>query len=272
MSKVVSYFLVSILIITNGVLLPAKSSENLVNGEDLSYTENTVLKGNASTTDVFKKNTKLKVSINQEINGLENQIGDEFTATILNDVNVNDTNLIPVGSIVVGHIEDIRYAGKASMQGTIEVAFDKIVLPSGKYIPLTGTRFAANRTYTNKNRSLKGDDNGLARGVGIGVVKGATLTFIPGNKAVKTTAIGVAATGAVFSGGWSIGSTATIGALTGLYYGLKKHGKEVKIASGQELEIELNSDQDLTPFEVAIDTVMDQGVQATADSTETVIK
>ena len=40
----------------------------------------------------------------------------------------------------------------------------------------------------------------------------------------------------------------------------------------KKLEIELNSDQDLTPFEVAIDTVMDQGVQATADSTETVIK
>ena len=44
------------------------------------------------------------------------------------------------------------------------------------------------------------------------------------------------------------------------------------IASGQELEIELSGDQDLTPIEVVIDDIMNQGLQTTTDSAETVIK
>ena len=268
MKPIIFYFYASLLIISTSILLPAKSNET---EENLEFSEETTLKGSASKTDVLQKNTKLKVSLNQNIDAADNEIGDEFSATILNDVTVNDINLIPVGSTVIGHIQDIKHAGKASMQGTVEISLDKILLPSGKYIPLTGAQFATNKTHTNKNRNLKGDGNGLARGIGIGALKGATLSFIPGNKAVKTTAVGVAATGAVFSGGWSIGSTATIGALTGLYYGIKKHGKEVMIASGQELEIELSEEQDLTPIEIAVDDIMNQGVQE-SDSSTTLIK
>ena len=265
MKRELSYFFLSIILISNNTLLPAYCNEDFTDNNKI--TEQTVLKGMASKTDILPKNTKLRISVNQQLNSLENEVGDEFTATILNDVNVNDTNLIPVGSIVIGHVQDIMHAGRASMQGTIEVAFDKIVLPSGKYIPLNGAKFATNKTYTNKNRNLKGEGAGLAKGVGIGALKGATLTFIPGNKAVKTATIGVAATGAVFSGGWSVTSTAVIGGVTGLVYGIKKHGQEVMIASGQELEIELSSAQDLIPVEVAIDDIMNQGVETTDSGT-----
>lgn len=273
MNRLFVYFL-STLLFTYVILLPAKSNIEEANQDKTKITKDTVLKGTAKISDVLSSKTKLKITLSHDINALENEIGDEFRASILNDVNVNDVNIIPVGSIVIGHIEDIMHSGKASMQGTMEIALDKIVLPSGKYIPLKGARIAANKTYTNKSRDLKGEGNGLARGVGLSALKGATLTFIPGNKAVKSAAVGIAATGAVFSGGWSIGSTATIGGLTGLYYGIKKHGKEVMVASGQELEIELSSDQDLTPIEgaeVAIDDVMGQPTETT-DSIETIIK
>lgn len=263
MVKVIFYFLISLLILTNNILLPVKSSENTE--------EELLLKGKASKTNGLQERAKLKIAVIKEIDALVNQVGDEFKATILNDVNVDDVNLIPIGSILVGTIQDIMHAGKASMQGTIDISLDKIILPSGKYIPLEGARLASGSNHTNIKHKLKGEGSGLAKGIGIGALKGATLTFIPGNKAVKTTAVGLAATGAVFSGGWSIGSTATIGGLTGLYYGIKKHGKEVQISSGQELEIELSEEQDLSPVEVAVDAVMDQGVK-TADSTETVIK
>ena len=267
MKRIILYLFISIVLTTNSILLPAKSNEVI---EEI-VSQDTVLKGMASVSDVLPKNTKLKISVNQDLNSLENQVGDEFTATVLNDVNVNDINLIPVGSTVIGHIEEVLNSGKASMQASIEVSLEKILLPSGKYIPLQGARFAANSKYTNKNRNLKGEGNGLAKGIGIGVLKGATLTFIPGNKAVKTAAIGAAATGAVFSGGWSLTSTAVIGGLTGLAYGLKKHGSEVMVASGQELEIELDKEQDLTPLEVAIDDIMNQGVE-TSESTGPIIK
>lgn len=263
MYKAIPYFL-AILIITTSTLLPAKSNDNIIN---ISVSEETTLKGRASVSDVLPKNAKLKISVNQDLNSLENQIGDEFSATVLNDLNVNDINLIPVGSVVIGHVGDIMHAGKASMQGTIEISLDKIVLPGGKFIPLNGAKFAANSKYTNKNRSLKGEGNGLAKGVGLGALKGATLSFIPGNKAVKTGLVGVAATGAVFSGGWNVTSTAVIGGVSGLVYGLKKHGEEVMIASGQELEIELDSTQDLTPVELAIDDIMNQGIQTTDSGT-----
>ena len=269
MQNLFLYFILSILFITNSIVLPAKSNDTTEN--TLPIEEQTTLKGTASYSNLIPKHTKLKVSVNQELDSLNNQIGDEFSATVLNDLNINDFNLIPVGSVVVGHVMDIKHAGKASMQGFIDIAFEKIVLPSGKYIPLSGARFAADRKYTNKNRDLKGEGNGLARGVGLSALKGATLTFIPGNKAVKTAAIGVAATGAVFSGGWSITSTAVIGGLTGLAYGLKKHGQEVMIASGQELEIELDKTQDLNPLEVAIDDLMNQAVETT-DTNGTIIK
>ena len=236
-----------------------------------SVLEEPTLKGTASYSNIIPKHTKLKVSINDEIDGLRSQVGDEFNATVLTDLNVNDVNLIPVGSLVVGHITDIMHAGKASMQGTIEVSFDKIMLPSGEYIPLEGARFATDSTYTDKKHNLKGEANGLARNIGINAVKGATLTFIPGNKAVKSVAVGAAATGAVFSGGWSVGSTATIGAVTGLYTGLRRHGEEVMIASGQELEIELSQEQDLNPIELAVDDVMNQGIEV-VESNETLIE
>ncbi|MBI2996132.1 MAG: hypothetical protein HYY52_05435 [Candidatus Melainabacteria bacterium] len=234
MNKAILIFLSALLISVN-ISLPSKS--------------NTILKGMASVNDILPRNTKLKVFVNNDLDSLKNQAGDEFNATVLTDFNVNDIDLIPVGSIVIGYVEDIMHAGKASMQGTIEVSLDKIVLPSGKYLPLSGARFAADRKYTNKNHKLKGEGNGLAKGVGIGVLRGATLTFIPGRKAVRTTAVGVAATTAIFSGGWSVTSTAVIGGITGLAYGLKKHGQEVMIARGQELEILLDSDQDLTLLE-----------------------
>ncbi len=269
MQRSILYFFSILTFITISIVLPAKSSES--SEENLTADVQTVLKGNASYSDILPKHTKLKVSVNNEINSLQNQIGDEISATVLNDLNVNDLNLIPVGSIVIGHVMDIKHAGKASMQGSIDIAFDKIVLPSGKYIPLNGARFAADRKYTNKNRNLKGEGDGIARGIGLGVLKGATLTFIPGNKAVKAAAIGAAATGAVFSGGWSITSTAVIGGLTGLAYGIKKHGQEVMIASGQELEIELDKTQGLNPLELAIDDLMNQAVETT-NSNEIIIK
>ena len=260
MLRGISYILVSFLVFSNSILLPAKSSD-----EDIQ--DNTILKGKASVNDVLPKNTKLKISVNQNLNSIESQTGDEFSATVLNDLNVNDINLIPVGSQLIGHIGGIIHSGKRSMQATIEISLDKIVLPGGKFIPLSGAKFAANKKYTNKNRSLKGEGNGLARGIALGALKGATLTFIPGSKVVKTTAIGVAATGAVLSGGWSVTSTAVIGTVSGLIYGLKKHGQEVSVASGQELEIELDGTQDLTPAEVAIDDIMNQGVHATDSGT-----
>ena len=144
--KFLLYFL-GFLITLNNLLLPAKSEEVI--------TEQTVLKGTASISDVIPKNTKLKVSINTEIDALTNQAGDEISATVLNDLNINDENLIPVGSLVLGHIENITHAGKRSKQGVVEISLDKIVLPSGKYIPLSGARFAADSKYTNKNRNLK---------------------------------------------------------------------------------------------------------------------
>lgn len=250
-----------------GTLVPVKSID--IQEKNLFYKE-TTLKGMASINEPLKKDTKLKIFINEEIDSTANEVGDRITATILNDVNVNDFNLIPVGSYVIGHIENIQPAGKRSMQATIDISLDKIMLPDGKYISLSGARLAADSKYTDLKRNLKGSGDGFAKSIGVGFVKGATLTFIPGNAAVKTTAVGVAATGAVFSGGWSIGSTATIGGLTGLYYGLKRHGTEVMIASGHELEIVLDENQDLTPIEVAIDDVMNQP-ETTTDS-GTVIK
>ncbi|OGI06965.1 MAG: hypothetical protein A3I68_04410 [Candidatus Melainabacteria bacterium RIFCSPLOWO2_02_FULL_35_15] len=269
MPKSILYFFLSLIFITSSIVLPAKSNDNPE--ENLIADEQTTLKGSASYSDLIPKYTKLKVSVNKEIDSLQNQIGDEFSATVLNDLNINDINLIPVGSIVIGHVMDIKHAGRASMQGSIDIAFDKIVLPSGKYIPLSGAKFAANKKYTNKNRNLKGEEDGIARGIGLGVLKGATLTFIPGSKAVKTAAIGAAATGAVLSGGWSITSTAVIGGLTGLAYGIKKHGQEVMIASGQELEIELGEIQDLNPLEIAVDDLMNQAIETT-NSNEIIIK
>lgn len=242
--------------------------------KNLIYKE-TTLKGKASINELLPKDTKLKISVDTEIDSLNNTIGDEFIGTILNDLNVNDITIVPVGSTIVGHFENIKNAGKASMQATVDILLEKILLPDGKYIPLAGAKFAANSQHTNLKRQLKGSGNGFAKSIGSGIVKGATLTFIPGNRAVKATAVGVAATGAVFSGGWSIGSTATIGGLTGLYLGLTRHGEEVMIASGQELEIVLDEHQDLTPVEVAIEDMLKQGIQANpefTDSTETTIK
>lgn len=262
--KAQTYFAL-LIIISNSILLPVKSEEN--NTSDIK--EGVTLQGMAALNDLLPKNTKLKIVVNDDVNGEESQVGDEFTATVLNDLNVNDKNIIPVGSIIVGHVSGITHAGKASMQGTLDIAFDKILLPDGRYIPLSGTKFAADSKFTNMKRNLKGEGNGLARGVGLGVVKGASLTFIPGNKAVKTAAVGVAATGAVFSGGWSLTSTAAIGGLTGLYLGLKKYGKEVMIASGQEMEIVLDSSQDLSALAAEIQNA--EEIQ-TSDSAESSIK
>ena len=260
MLRGIFYIFVLLLTLSSSILLPVKSSE-------YNIQEDTTLKGKASVNDVLPKHTKLKISVNQEFNSIQNQIGDEFSATVLNDLNVNDINLIPVGSQLIGHIGDITHAGRASMQATVEISLEKIILPDGKFISLSGARFAADKKYTNKNRSIKGEGNGLTRGIALGALKGATLTFIPGNKFVKTTALGVAATGAVLSGGWSVTSTAVIGTVSGLIYGLKKHGSEVSIASGQELEIELDGSQDLTPVEVVIDDIMNKGVETTDSGT-----
>jgi hypothetical protein len=182
--------------------------------------DNTVLKGRLASVP---KGTLLTIHTDQPITTYAAHVGDPITATLENDVYVNDAVAIPAGSQVLGQVASVNSASHLGKHGDIDVRFDSIKLPDGRVVAINAHIVTKDQTGV-----LKGDTYAMDIAKGVGIAAGATgVGTLMGTAAGGL--LGSVGTGALFGLG--------VGALGGMGYALARKGKEVVVPAGSRLSV-----------------------------------
>jgi hypothetical protein len=155
--------------------------------------------------------TALRASLNTELQSDKTSAGAPFTLTVTEPISVNGTVVIPAGATVNGTVAAAKASGKAKGRGEITLAFTSVTDAAGKSHPIAAETFYA--------QAESGTDADVARVAG-GAALGAIVGGIAGGKE-----------------GAGIGGL--IGAAAGTGTVLATAGPQVKLASGQVIEIKL---------------------------------
>ena len=170
------------------------------------------------TTISVPVGTSLKVRLNETLSSKGSRVGDRFTVTALDPVKYNEAT-------IEGHISSIDKSGKIKGRTSMNLDFDRIIMPDGRSGILHGY---VSRVY--------GEDSDIADNEG-GVESGSRT-----KQAVKRGGIGAAA-GAIIGGIAGGGKGAAIGLLIGGAGGVGslavKGSKELKLENGTEMLIKV---------------------------------
>jgi hypothetical protein len=113
--------------------------------------------------------TPIMLAVSQEVNSSTHKEGDTFPLTVMNDVKVDDTVVIPRGTPAVGEITWRTGKGAFGKSGKMELSLRYIDL-DGQHIPVTG------------DFRQEGEGNTIATGIGI-IAVGVFAGFITGKRA-----------------------------------------------------------------------------------------
>jgi hypothetical protein len=186
----------------------------------LNNKEGVSLRGRVST---IPKGTMLMIKLDQPVSSFSNRVGDQISATLENDIFVNDSIAIPAGSQVQGQVANVQEAGHMGKHGTVDIRFNAIKTPDNQLVPIR-----AHVVTTDQSGILKGDTykkdvlKGVAiaaGGTGVGTLMGLSAGAL----------IGSAGAGALFG--------LSAGALGGMGYALMRKGKNVIVPTGSRMSI-----------------------------------
>ncbi|HYP26378.1 MAG TPA: peptidoglycan-binding protein [Blastocatellia bacterium] len=179
--------------------------------------------------------TVIPLKMETQLSSRTSQAGDPFTATVIRDVEIDMSVgssenrdegrllLIPADSRVEGHVKEVQRAERMSRAGTIAVAFDRLILPGGRSIPIDGTLTSLDDSARESFEGFEEDD----RVEGEGRTRRAII-FIGAGAGVG------AAIGAMTEGGKGAAVGAGIGAVLGTVGILLSRGEEAEIDPGTE--------------------------------------
>jgi hypothetical protein len=132
--------------------------------------------------------TALAVRLVDPIDSEKNQVGDTFHATLNNPLTIDGQVAVPSGSEVVGHLADVKSAGKFAGQSLVVLQLDS--LASG------GQTYNIQTDQYKKEGSSRGKNTAEKVGAGAGI--GALIGALAGGG--KGAAIGAAAGGGLGGG------------------------------------------------------------------------
>ncbi len=75
--------------------------------------------------------TTMRVSMDNEINSKVASVNDTFTATLAAPVRVQETVLLPIGTVIEGRITRVKRASYGGKSGSLEVSFETLRLING---------------------------------------------------------------------------------------------------------------------------------------------
>lgn len=189
------------------------------NGNNYGY-NNTTLQGRLVS---IPKGTLLTLHTDQPITSYAAHVGDPITATLENDVYVNDAVAIPAGSQVLGQVANVDSASHLGKHGSIDVRFDSIKMPDGRVVAINAHIVTKDQTGV-----LKGNTYAMDISKGVGIAAGGTAVgTLMGTAAGGL--LGSVGTGALFGLG--------VGALGGMGYALARKGKDVVVPAGSRLSV-----------------------------------
>jgi hypothetical protein len=188
---------------------------------------------------IVVQGTLAKLSLQTQLSSKINEVGDEVTGVLYEDVRAKDGSLaIPRGTEFFGRVTQVQAAKKPQKEATMTVSFDTMRMPYG--IEKVSTTITAIDDYANdeKMRS-KGDEGQVGAGRS-------------GRRTARNAGIGssIGALPAILLGG-GIGTVITVvgaGAAGGV---LMTKGNDIKLAPGTILRVRFERDVSLPVFESA---------------------
>lgn len=172
-------------------------------------------------------NQVMRVRLEDELDSEKARVGDTFTSTLVDPV-YSKTGLLlaPQGSTVTGKVTYVQRAQKKGKPAEMNVQFTSLRLPNGYHRALNG--------------SLTDLDSEKGKSDNEGTVT-ANKTSHRKAKFIGGGAAGGAVIGAIAGGGKGLAIGAGVGAVTGAITGRLKKGSEVKVKSGTEFGVMLNT-------------------------------
>ncbi len=161
--------------------------------------------------------TKIRVRMDNEINSKVSSENDTFTVKISEPLKVRESVVLPIGTIIEGRVTKVKRAALGGKSGSLEVSFETLRSPDGEKQKIEGV--LVNRL--NAESSSTANALTIIGGTALGAIVGAA------SKAQSGALIGTG-----------------IGAGAGTSIAFLRKGKDVKIKTDEEFEIELT--QNLT--------------------------
>ena len=159
--------------------------------------------------------TRIHVRMDNEINSKVSSENDTFTVKISEPLKVRESVVLPIGTIIEGRVTKVRRAAIGGKSGSLEVTFETLRSLDGGKQKIEGA--LVNRLTVESSSTA----------TALTIVGGTALGGIIG-------AVSKAQNGALIGAG--------IGAGAGTSIAFLRKGKDVKIKTDEEFEIELTKD------------------------------
>jgi hypothetical protein len=159
--------------------------------------------------------TRIRVRMDNEINSKVSSENDTFTAKISEPLKVRESVVLPIGTIIEGRVTKVKRAALGGKSGSLEVSFESLRSIDGVKQKIEGV--LVNRLMAEPSSA-------------------ATVLTIVGGTAIG----GIIGAVSKTQNGGLIG--AGIGAGAGTSIAFLRKGKDVKIKTDEEFEIELTKD------------------------------
>ncbi len=231
MKKVLSFILITMLLFSNTALLEASEplKGSVTETEEYKNLENDIFTGKVET---LNKKEIINMTVSQVLDSSYSIEGDEFFAEVTDDVYGDKGIVIPKGTLAHGKLTNTTEPGRLGREATMDLAFDYLVTPDGREIPIEGKMSTKLHPVTESAKIV-------AQDLGYTVAGGA----VGGLMALNW--LGIEA--AIASQGYTLAGGAAIGGVAGLGIALLRKGNHVLIAPGDEIKVRIN-----TPLELPV--------------------
>lgn len=165
------------------------------------------------TEIIIETNTILRVRLEDRLSSESSNAGDSFTATLVDDLMAETQRVLPAGTVLQGRVISATPAAKGNKPGSLAIAFEKLVLPSGRAIDIDAEPRSIDEKIDAEGRISRSGGKRTAIFVGSGAAGGAAI-------------------GAIAGGGKGAGIGAAIGAGVGILSSILVKGPEVNLERG----------------------------------------
>ena len=215
-------------------LLPAAVAEPLkgsvTESAEFKQMEDEIFTGKIETLD---RKEIINMTVSQVLDSSYSVEGDEFFAEVTDDVYGDEGIIIPKGTYAHGRLTNTTAPGRMGKEASMELAFDYLVTPDGREIPIEGT-------MTTKLHPVAQGAKIVAQDVGYTLAGGA----VGGLMALNWLGLGAA----IASQGYTLAGGAALGGVAGLGVALIRKGNHVLIAPGDEIKVRINTSLDLPVY------------------------
>lgn len=216
--KVLSTLVAGVIVGALASVLPAQEQEN----EAANANELTIPEG-----------TEFKLQLHSTISSKISKVGDRVLTTLLDPVGVEDTNVLPKGVRIDGHIGEVKAAARRGKGGYLTIVFDTVEMPSGEKVAIMGS---LTEVFSSEGG---GDPNvgpeGELKGKGPSIKKRGVIAGVP---------IAAGAATAVAGGATAVGIAMAAGGVVAAI--LLPTGQQAALSAGSLIGMRLDRDVTVT--------------------------